>query len=124
MEPTNHRKSVVTVGIMLEHTLCQVPSGGLADARPIVGRVSIVNHIFANGHKVIILTAYPKDQDALVEGKIMEWGLDYDRIEYSFPKMDIFVGAQAVRPGDLFGFGELNGEEQTLLQSVFLSTDT
>jgi hypothetical protein len=113
-----------TVGILLENTLCVSMTGKLEDATPIVGRVSVVNTIFAKGHKVIIMTTLSDKSAALVDKCLLEWGVNYDDVHYNYPKLDIFTGAQAINPEDLFGYVLNHEQREQILQSVFLSENT
>lgn len=93
-------RSVVAVD--LDGTLAQ--GGGRGEVGEPVGRiVELARECFDAGHFVVVYTARPEEDRALVASWLLAQGVKYDLLELGKLRYDVLVDDRAVRPQEFEG---------------------
>jgi len=89
----------------LDSTLCT--PGSYEDARPYIHRIQIVNHLYDEGHTIIISTARGgtsgKDWSGFTSSQLHNWGVKYHVLHVAKPVADLYIDDRGVNDQDFFG---------------------
>jgi hypothetical protein len=84
----------------LDQTLCLTDGVDYSTSRPIPDRISRVNKLFSEGHRIIIFTARGSvsglDFTDLTESQLTSWGLRYHSLQFGKPAADYYIDDKAV----------------------------
>jgi ribonucleotide monophosphatase NagD (HAD superfamily) len=98
----------------LDGTLCTEENCNLADAKPILSRISIVNRLYEKGAKIYLMTArgmLSSDNNAekadklmrdLTEKQLKEWGVQYHQLFFGKPRAAYYIDDKGWSDADFF----------------------
>ncbi len=100
----------------IDGTLCsQYPeSGDYAESTPVLERIAIVNKLYDEGHKIILLTARGMGRTnndqigaykclyTFTENQLKEWGVKFHELFMGKPEADIFIDDKGMKDSDFF----------------------
>ena len=98
----------------LDGTLCTNTHGNYKKAKPIRKRVEVVNDLYEQGNKIIILTARGMGRHhnsqplamaefyELTRNQLNEWGIKYDQLFLGKPAGDIYIDDKGEKDEDFF----------------------
>jgi SAM-dependent methyltransferase len=83
----------------IDGTLCSNTEGKYAEAKPFVDRVAVVNKLFEDGHRILLLTARGAttgiDWRKLTEEQMAGWGVQYHELYLNKPTAHIYIDDKA-----------------------------
>lgn len=83
----------------LDGTLCTLTAGDYECAQPLQSRISHVNLLFSNGHRILIFTARGassgKDWRRLTQNQLSQWGVCFHELIFGKPHADLFIDDKA-----------------------------
>lgn len=98
----------------IDGTLCTLTDGDYNTAEPLYDRISIVNKLYDDGHKIVLHTArgMGRSQNSvayanaafktLTEEQMEKWGVKYHELFLGKPSGDIYVDDKGIRDIDFF----------------------
>jgi CMP-N,N'-diacetyllegionaminic acid synthase len=82
-----------------------VPDGNYDQARPVESVITLVNQLYAAGHRIIIFTARGyvtgKDWQATTERQLRQWGVCYHELRFGKPAADYYIDDKMCELGKL-----------------------
>ena len=98
----------------IDGTLCTKTDGDYSKAKPIEERIDVVNKLYEDGNRIVLLTArgmgrsdnsYNYAHEAFYEltrDQLHEWGVNYHELFLGKPAGDIYVDDKGIRDEDFF----------------------
>lgn len=90
----------------VDGTICTHSNSKYETAKPLVDRIKVVNNLFTDGHKIIIMTSRGMttglDWEDLTKRQLREWGVLYHELHMRKIFYDIWVDDKAVSDFDFF----------------------
>ncbi len=98
----------------IDGTLCTLTDGDYNTAEPLYDRISIVNKLYDDGHKIVLHTArgMGRSQNSvayanaafktLTEEQVEKWGVKYHELFLGKPSGDIYVDDKGIRDINFF----------------------
>lgn len=84
----------------LDNTICVTEGTEYDQSTPILAVVDLINHLYKEGHYVIIFTARGSKSQInfreLTERQLMNWGISYHELLFGKPYADIFIDDRAI----------------------------
>ena len=84
----------------IDGTICTNTNGDYEKAKPFIDRIKIVNKLYIEGNKIIMLTARGSttnlDWTELTKQQLKEWGVKYHELIFGKPEADIFVDDKGI----------------------------
>jgi hypothetical protein len=83
----------------IDGTLCTITNGAYAQAEPFTERISVVNALYAAGHRIKLFTARGTttgiDWRPLTERQLVQWQVCYHELILGKPEADVFIDDKA-----------------------------
>jgi ribonucleotide monophosphatase NagD (HAD superfamily) len=98
----------------IDGTICNNTQGNYHLAKPFWERIELVNHLFQDGHTVILYTARGMGSSSnrieeasekwkkFTEDQLFEWGLKYHQIFFGKPAGDFYIDDKAIHESEFF----------------------
>ena len=84
----------------IDGTICTNTNGDYEKAKPFIDRIKIVNKLYIEGNKIIMLTARGSttnlDWTELTKQQLKEWGVKYHELIFGKPEADIFIDDKGI----------------------------
>ncbi len=91
--------------IDIDNTLCKTVGEDYGHAKPFKGRIKVVNHLYDEGHKIVLVTARGwvsgLNWMPLTEKQVQVWGIKHHDLRPK-PYFDVFVDDKATSDKDFF----------------------
>lgn len=88
----------------IDQTICITDKGDYKNSRPIVERISKVNHWYKEGHYIVYWTARGAvsglDWSEITENQLRAWGAKYHELRFDKPSFDIFIDDKVINTKD------------------------
>ena len=88
----------------IDGTLCTNTDGDYPSARPCHEVIAQVNHLFAEGHRILLYTARGAttglDWRELTERQLHEWNVNYHALFMGKPSADVYIDDKAINFDD------------------------
>jgi len=100
--------------IDIDGTICTNTNGDYKNAKPYLNRIEMINHLFEDGHDIIMFTARGmgsgNDNVELAkqkyydftENQLIEWGVKYSKLILGKPSGDIYIDDKGKHSNDFF----------------------
>lgn len=98
----------------IDGTLCTLSGGNYENASPISHRITKVNELYNNGHKIVLNTARGMGRTKnnallaeklfreLTEKQLGDWGVKYHKLFMGKPSGDIYIDDKGEKDEDFF----------------------
>lgn len=88
----------------IDGTLCEQVESDYSLARPFLSRISRVNSLFDEGHRILLFTARGSksglDWTEVTEQQVNSWGLRHHELILGKPHADFYIDDKALHPDD------------------------
>ena len=100
--------------IDIDGTICTNTNGDYKNAKPYLNRIEMINHLFEDGHDIIMFTARgmgssndnlelaTKKYYKFTENQLKEWGVKYTKLLLGKPSGDIYIDDKGKYSNDFF----------------------
>lgn len=90
----------------IDGTLCITTDADYENSTPIKSRITVVNQLFNEGHKIILFTARGSktgiDWTNLTTAQLNDWGVKYHVLKLGKPFADLYIDDKGMNDNDFF----------------------